>query len=391
MAGFFPLFFKQYWSPGVEATVSTFRLGVAHSAASLAVALAAPLLGAVADRCGNRKAFLGGFAGLGILATALLAAAPRGAWILAASFFGLAVVGFSSANVFYDALLPVVARGREDRVSALGYALGYLGGGLLFAANVAMVLRPAVFGLAGPAQAVKASFLTVALWWALFAVPLFRDVAEPHGGTPLRRAVALGLGELKQTFRHARQLKAPLLFLAAYWLYIDGVHTIIRMAVDYGLSLGLGSRALITALLVTQFVGFPAALVFGRVGERVGSRAGILAGLAVYVGVTVGGYFLKTEAGFFALAAAIGTVQGGVQALSRALYSRLVPAGHEAQFFGFYNMVGKFAAILGPALMGGVGLVTGNPRAGIFAVTGLLVAGGSLLVRVEDKRGPRAP
>ncbi len=391
MAGFFPLFFKQYWSAGVDAAVSTFRLGVANSVASLAVALAAPFLGAVADRCGNRRHFLAGFAALGILATAGLAAAPAGAWGLAASLFGLAVVGFSAANVFYDALLPVVARGREDRVSALGYALGYLGGGLLFAANVAMVLKPAAFGLASPVQAVRASFITVALWWALFSVPLFRDVAEPRTTTPLRRAVAEGLGELKETFRHARRLKAPLLFLAAYWLYIDGVHTVIRMAVDYGLSLGLGGRALITALLVTQFVGFPAALVFGRVGERAGSRAGIFAGLTVYVGVTVGGYFLETETGFFALAIAIGTVQGGVQALSRALYSRLVPAGHEAQFFGFYNTVGKFAAILGPALMGGVGLATGNPRAGIFAVTALLVAGGFLLALVEDGRDPQAP
>ena len=391
MAGFFPLFFKQYWSAGVDAAVSTFRLGVANSVASLVVALAAPFLGAVADRCGNRRHFLAGFAALGVVATGGLAAAPAGAWGLAALLFGLAVVGFSSANVFYDALLPVVARGREDRVSALGYALGYLGGGLLFAANVAMVLKPAAFGLASPAQAVKASFLTVALWWALFSVPLFRDVAEPRGTTPLRRAVAEGLGELRETFRHARRLKAPLLFLAAYWLYIDGVHTIIRMAVDYGLSLGLGSPALITALLATQFVGFPAALVFGRIGERLGSRSGIFLGLAVYVGVTAGGYFLKTEAGFFALAVAIGTVQGGVQALSRALYSRLVPAGHEAQFFGFYNMVGKFAAILGPALMGGVGLATGNPRAGIFAVTALLVAGGSLLALVEERSTPQAP
>lgn len=386
MAGFFPVFFKEYWNAGVAVTESTFRLGVANSAASLAVAVAAPILGAVADAGGHRKRFLVIFAALGIGSTAALAGVGQGEWVLAASLYLTGTVGFMAANVFYDALLPAVAPpGRAHRVSAMGYAFGYLGGGLLFSLNVAMTLWPGAFGLSGPAQAVRLSFVTVAVWWALFSIPLVRWVPE-GGGETVPRAGREGLRRLLGTLRALGEHRQVFGFLLAYWLYIDGVDTIVRMAVDYGMSIGLEPRHLIAALLLTQFVGFPAALVYGRIGERVGAKRAVLAGLAVYLGVTLWARHMQTPAEFFGLAVVIGLVQGGVQALSRSLYSHLVPAGRSAEFFGFYNLTGKFAAVLGPVLMGGVAVLTGNPRDSVLAVGVLIVAGGLLLLRVPGGR-----
>jgi UMF1 family MFS transporter len=390
MAGFFPLFFKQYWNAGVTDTVSTFRLGMANSIASLIVVLGAPLLGAIADHMDKRKGFLLLFSSLGVVMTGALYFVAAGDWQLAALCYVLAVLGFSGSNLFYDALLVFVARPTQlDRVSALGFALGYLGGGVLFAVNVLMVLHPDWFGLADKSAAVRVSFLTVAVWWAVFSIPILVSVHETRAAQPTRLGTALrqGFGQLRHTLREIGRLPQTFLFLLAYWLYIDGVDTIIRMAVDYGLSLGFPSNSLITALLITQFVGFPAAIAFGRLGERIGARTGILIALAVYVAVTTWGAFMNEVWEFYLLAAVIGLVQGGVQSLSRSLYARLIPAGRSAEFFGFYNMLGKFAAVLGPILMGWVGVMTGSPRLGILSVLVLFVLGALLLLKVDLVRG----
>ncbi|MFN2309755.1 MAG: MFS transporter [Gammaproteobacteria bacterium] len=392
MAGFFPLFFKQYWNAGVADTLSTFRLGIANSLASLIVVLLAPLLGAIADRLDRRKGFLLLFAALGVTMTGALHFVAAGAWELAALCYVLAVLGFSGSNLFYDALLVLIARPAQwDRVSALGFALGYLGGGLLFAVNVLMVLHPDWFGLADASTAVRLSFLTVALWWAAFSLPLLFWVHEPHRTAPgpLRQSLGAGLRQLGRTLREIGRLPHTFLFLLAYWLYIDGVDTIVRMAVDYGLSLGFPSNSLITALLITQFVGFPAALAFGRLGERIGARRGILIALGVYIAVTAWGAFMDQVWEFYLLAVVIGLVQGGVQSLSRSLYARLIPPQRSAEFFGFYNMLGKFAAVLGPALMGGVGVLSGSPRIGILSLLVLFLLGAFLLTRVDLERGQR--
>ena len=391
MAGFFPLFFKEYWSAGVAVTESTWRLGMANSLAGLAVALLAPILGAIADRGGAKRRLLAFFLFTGTLPCLGLYFVGEGEWLAAAALYAVGVFGFSSANTFYDALLVGVAEEHErDRTSALGFALGYLGGGLLFALNVAMALKPELFGLSGAGEAVRLSFAMVAGWWLLFALPLFLFVPEPEPPTRERGWAALsgGLRQLGDTFRELRGLKPVWLFLLAYWLYIDGVDTVIRMAVDFGLSLGFESGDLITALLITQFVGFPAALIYGRMGERIGTRRAILIGIGVYVGVTLWASRMESAWEFYTLAVVIGLAQGGVQALSRSMYSRLIPADKAAEFFGFYNMLGKFAVVLGPILMGYVALLTGDTRSSIFAVTGLLIVGGALLTLVEipDRR-----
>nr|MCU0584500.1 MFS transporter [Desulfobacterales bacterium] len=361
MAGFFPVFFKQYWSHGTDVNLSTAQLGFGSALAGLVMALLAPLLGAVADRTSAQKRFLLGFAYLGVLATACLHWVGKGEWALAIFVFALGNIGFSGANIFYDSLLPRVApAGRIDAVSSLGYALGYLGGGLLFALNVLMTLSPASFGLPDAAAAVRLSFVSVALWWGGFSLFTLLWVPEPRAAADapgVAAAVADGVRRLSATFRNIREFKPVLIFLAAYWFYIDGVDTIIRMAVDYGLALGFPSADLITALLVVQFVGFPAALLFGRLGQRWGARRAIFLAIGIYMGVTVWGALMTHRSEFYVMAVAIGLVQGGIQALSRSFYARLIPPGRTAEFFGFYNMLGKFASILGPALMGLVGLL----------------------------------
>ena len=382
MAGFFPVFFKQYWNAGVAATESTYRLGLANGAASLAVALLAPLLGAIADRSGSRLRMLMAFTVLGAAATASLGTVGQGAWVPAATLYVVASLGFWGGIVFNDSLLLHVAEPREfDLVSGYGYALGYLGGGLLFAVNVAMTVWPRQFGLADAAEAVRVSFVMVGVWWFVFSVPQVFLVRERSVATvvPPREAVRQGLRELGQTVRELGRYRHVVLFLAAYWLYIDGVNTVIKMAVDYGLSLGFAASNLVAALLLTQFVAFPAALAFGWIGQRIGARRGIFLGLGVYVAATCYAYYIDSVRDFFVLAVIVGLVQGGVQSLSRSYFGRLVPEGKSSEFFGFYNMMGKFAAVIGPLLTGIVAHVTGDPRLSILSIVILFAGGGGLL------------
>ena len=384
MAGFFPLFFKQYWHGG-EATDSTFQLGVVNAAASGLILLSAPLLGAIADQGRLHKRFLAGFAFLGILATAALALLQAGMATAALVCFGLGLVGFSSANIFYDSLLMAVAEPHEyERVSSLGFALGYLGGGLLFAFNVAMALKPHWFGLTDATQAIRLAFASVAVWWLAFTIPLLRKMGERPSRRLNMAVIVDGWRQVVRTLGHVRAHRPAFLFLVAYWFYIDGVDTIVRMAVDYGLAIGLGWQGLIAALLLVQFVGFPAAIAYGRLGEWIGTKRAILLGLAVYVGVTAFAAKLNSAAEFYALAVLIGLVQGGVQALSRAYYAHLIPKAMAAEFFGFYNMLGKFAAVLGPLLVGVTGRLFDDPRAGIFSIVVLFLIGGGILLRVRE-------
>ena len=396
MAGFFPVFYSAV-TQDISAEDSQFYFNLALAAASILIAVSAPILGAVADRGGSRKKFLSFFASLGMLMTAGLAWVHAGQWWVGLVLYGLGTVGFSGANVFYDSMLVDVAEEDElDLVSALGYSAGYIGGGLLFLVNVLMAQRPEWFGLADAASAVKASFLSVSAWWAIFTVPLLLWVVETpteDRAKPLR-AVREGLHQLTDTLKEIRSFKMLLLFLVAYWIYIDGVNTVIKTAVFFGdRILGLEQGALITALLLTQFVAFPAALGFGTLGQRIGPKPAILIGIAVYLAALVYAWrFLTDEGDFYILAIAIGLVQGGVQSLSRSLYARLVPASKTAEFFGFFNMVGKFATIFGPVLIAFTPkLIPGaSERDGILSLSILFLVGGFLLTRVRVDEGIEA-
>ena len=390
MAGFFPVFFKSYWSAGADVTASSFRLGLGNSIAGIVIMMLAPLLGAIADKGGARKKFLLFFTAMGVVMTAGLYLVEKGAWELAVLLYVVASIGFNGGNVFYDALIVVVApREKLDMVSAVGFALGYLGGGLLFALNVAMTLWPHAFGLADAAQAVQVSFVMVAVWWAVFSIPIMVFIKEPRAtqDRTILELVKDGSRQLMITFHEIRRLRVLFLFLIAYWCYIDAVDTIIRMAVDYGLSLGFQAQNLIVALLITQIVGFPAALAFGHLGERLGAKTGIFIGIAFYIAITLWAMRMDRVVEFYILAAAIGLVQGGIQSLSRSLYASMIPADKSAEFFGFYNMLGKFATVLGPVLMGVVGVLTGSTRLSLLAVVALFVVGAVLLYSVNVAEG----
>jgi MFS transporter, UMF1 family len=378
LVGFFPIFLDRYWAKDLPGTTSTFYLGLTNSSASFIVMLLAPWLGALADRRAQKKMWLAGFTALGVLATAALAFIGAGEWPWALLTFAAASVGFFAGSSFQDALIVQVAAPAEtNRVSALGFAAGYLGGGLLFLFNVLMVQHPGWFGLADATSATRVAFIDVAVWWLLFTLPVFRYVAEPAPTSE-----PSGWRELWQTIRRVLADRPVLRFLLAYWLYIDAIGTLQQMAVDFGAKLGFSTGALIQALLLVQFISFPSALAFGRLGDRIGTKRAIYLGLAVFVGVTIWAYFMRTETHFYVLAAIVGTVQGGVQALSRSYFSRLTPRARAGEYFGFYNMLGKFAAVLGPLMMGLVALLTGNQRLSILVLAVFFIGGALLLHRV---------
>ncbi len=554
MAGFFPIFFKTYWSAGTDVNQSTAFLGFANSLASLLVALLSPVLGAIADQSSGKKKFLIFFAYLSVLMTGCLFMVGFGYWVLAAILYVVGTVGFSGANIFYDSLLTEVTTEKNiDYISSKGFAFGYLGGGLLFLINVLWYLMPASFGfpveetasieqrlyqnartiqvgrqfdfsippekevgeaiitseisspieiqtmsqeernraiikvqlpadvnldiiekkvsfgeyktaevvafqseqssleltnltrklqpddkalfilrdkitfqayqqgtLQGvqglenhyeniqiksdflpPAQEflpIRASFVSVAIWWGLFTIPLILFVKERKRYADKKRwsfYISQGFTQLGRTFKKVRHMKVIFVFLIGYWMYIDGVNTIIKMAVDYGMSIGFPSSSLIVALLITQFVGFPAALVFGVLGERWDVKKSIFITIAIYILVTFWGVFMTRVIEFYVLAIVIGLVQGGIQALSRSYYSRIIPKDQSAEFYGFYNMVGKFAAIFGPTLIAIVNISVKSlgyssnlaSRAGIGSICLLFIGGGILLYFVDELRG----
>lgn len=361
MAGFFPVFFKQHWSYGEDTVNSTAVLGLGNSLASLCVAILAPLIGAVADAGSSKKRFLMVFAYSGALSTALLYWIPMGKQVWAICLYGLGVICFSLANVSYDALLITVSNMKNrSRISSLGYALGYLGGGTLFLCNVLMSLHPHWFGLSSPAEAIKTSFMTVSLWWGGFSLislcwlPSDTAIAFSRWRQTVQNSIRQLIFTIKQVARH----KNTRLFLVCYWCYMDGVDTIIRMAIDYGLSIGFESRDLILALLMVQFIGFPAALAFGSLSRKIGERNAIITAISGYAIATLWGCVMVNKNDFYFLAGMIGCVQGGIQAISRSYFARFIPIGQEAGYYGLMNMTGKMAAIAGPALLACVGLLS---------------------------------
>ena len=392
MAGFFPVFFKEYWSTTDNVTLSTWYLGLGNSIASILVAALAPFIGAIADRGTAKKKLLIFFAFLGIIATGGLWIVNQGHWQMAILFYIIASIGFMSGNIFYDALLPAVAtKEKYDYASSLGYSLGYIGGGLLFLINVLMYLQPHYFGISDEATAIRLSFISVAVWWAIFSIPLILFVKEPtiHEPIGIFSSIKEGWSQLVSTLSKIRQFKVVVTFLMAYWLYIDGVDTIIRMAVDYGTSIGFPASSLITALLLVQFVAFPATLIYSRFASKIGIKNALYTAILGYTLITIFGAFVSKEWHFYVIAVFIACFQGGIQALSRSLYSRIIPKNQAAEFFGFYNMLGKFAAIIGPPMMGYIGLITGNPRIGILSIVILFILGGFILTKVDLQEGER--
>ena len=387
MAGFFPIFFKSFWAGDLDAAESTFVIGSINSLIGLLIAISAPILGAIADAGKTKKKFLFIFASLGILATGYLFFIPESSWKLAVAFYGLGVIGFSGGNIFYDALIVSVSSpDQRNRTSSLGFSLGYLGGGLLFLINVLMYLYPQWFGLSGPADAVLWSFMSVAIWWFIFSLPLLLHVKEKDDlvNTNKNNVVTAAFTNLLNTAKSVRNYKKVVIFLLAYFLYMDGVDTIIRMATSYGSDIGLSASSMISALLLTQFVGFPATLIFGFYADKFGYKESLTFAIVVYICVVLFSSQMDTATEFFIVAGIIGLVQGGVQAISRSYFSNLIPQDKAAEFFGFYNFIGKSSVFLGPFMVSGIALLTGSPSIGILSLLILFIPGLILLWKVPD-------
>ena len=389
MAGFFPIFFKSYWASDLSDAESTFAIGSVNSLVGLLIAFSAPILGAFADAGDSKRKFLFSFIFLGIIATGYLFFIPESSWKLAVIFYGIGVIGFSGGNIFYDSLLVTVSKEKErNRVSALGFSLGYLGGGILFLLNVVMFLYPNWFGLEDQIEAVLWSFLLVAVWWFIFSLPIYLNVKEPRQNSnnkKINTIIADAFGNLLNTARSIKKFKSAVIFLLAYFLYMDGVDTIIRMATSYGSDIGLSATSMIQALLLTQFIGFPATLVFGYYADKFGYKYSLSFAIIVYIIVVLFSSQMDTALEFYMVASVIGLVQGGVQAISRSFFSTLIPGNKAAEFFGFYNFIGKSSVFLGPFMVSGIALITGSPSYGILSLLILFIPGLILLWLVPEK------
>jgi UMF1 family MFS transporter len=368
------------------------------------MAVLSPILGAVSDYAAAKKRMLAGAMLVGVVAVAGMFFLQHGDHTLALVLFVISLIGATASVVFYEALLPHIAAPEEmDRVSSAGYALGYVGGGILLALNLAWILQPAWFGLPSgpdltPAEATlptRLAFLSVAVWWLVFSIPLFRRVPEPRrvlerdeslGGN----VIAVPFQRLGETFRELRGFKQAFLMLLAFMIYNDGIQTIQKMATAYGTEIGIDRNVLISAILIVQFVGFPFAFLFGALAARIGAKRAIFLGLVVYAGISMVGYFMRTATHFVILAAMVATVQGGTQALSRSLFASLVPTHKSGEFFGFYSVFEKFASIFGPLLFWITIALTGSSRNAILSVIVFFALGALILSRVDVAAGQRA-
>jgi UMF1 family MFS transporter len=392
----FPIYFQDVLAAGLDDAKATGIYGQLTSVALIFAALLSPILGATADAGGTRKRFLAVTMSLGAVATATLGLFGAGAWRPALAAFALANVGVLLSLVLYDSLLPHIAKRDEiDRASTAGYALGYLGGGLLLALVLALILAPQRFGLEDAAAASRVAFFATALWWALFALPLFRWVPEPPRSLEADeqasdRPIRLAFVRLSETLRDLRRLRHTFLLLIAVLVYNDGVTTIYRMATIYGREIGIAQNHLILAILLVQFVGIPFAFLFGQLAGRIGTKQAILVALVVYLGISVFGYSVQTTTQFYVLALAVASVQGGVQGLSRGLFASMVPAHKSSEMFGFFGVAERFSAVLGPFLFGLTAYLTGSSRYAVLSVIVFFVVGGILLLRVDVVAGREA-
>lgn len=394
VAGVFPIYFKQVAAAGMPENLQDSRYLWATTIAIVIMAVIAPILGAIADAKPIKKTFLAVFVTVGVSATFGMWWIREGDWMLALGLFALGNIAVAGSIVFYESLLPFIAKPEElDKVSTAGYAIGYIGGGTLLAINILMIQQPAWFGLADAGVASRLSFVTVGVWWLLFSLPLFRRVAEP---VIVRPGTAVTVGgtireafkKLGETFRELKHYKHALLMLIAFFLYNDGIQTIIRVAVLYGDGIGIDTGSLITALLLVQFIGVPCSFLFGALASRIGAKRGIFIGLTMYLGITILAYFMTTAAHFYALAVCVGLVQGGTQGLSRSLFASMIPKAKSSEFFAFFSVFERYAGILGPAMFAIVA-GDGSSRTAILSLIVFFIAGMLVLAKVDVAEGQR--
>ncbi|GFN31651.1 MFS transporter [Paenibacillus xylaniclasticus] len=393
IAAVMPVYYEKVAGKGLGENMATVYWANTQSIGALIVALLSPVLGAIADYSGSKIKFLSFFAILGSIASLLCVLVGEGDWLLASVLVIVGLIGFGAGNTFYDALLIEIAPAdRRDQLSSQGYAWGYLGGGLLLGINIVMIQKWELLGFASSESATRIVFMTVGVWWLLFAIPIVRHVKERQRqttGQTAARAVKIAFQRLGQTFRRIKQYPELLKYMVSYWFFNDGINTVIVMATVYGSSIGIGMNALITALLITQFIGFPSSLLFGRFARKLGAKKGLYLSLTLYIIIVTLGFFMENALHFYILATMVGLVQGGSQALARSLYAELVPPARSAEFFGFLTISSKFSSVVGPLVFAITAGNTDSSRIGILSLIAFFVIGIALLWTVDLAKGKR--
>jgi UMF1 family MFS transporter len=390
-----PFFVALATSAGLADADARSRFAFASAISVILVGLSGPLLGAIADLQGSKKRFLAGFIAIGVVACAALYFSSAERWGLALAIFVVGNIAVTSSLAFYNALLPAVARPDEvDRVSTAGFGLGYLGGGLLLAANLAMISAPQRFGIPDENTAVRLSFASVAVWWALFSLPVLRQVPEPAarlepGEAPAGGLLRVAFGRLRETFRELRAHRDAALLLLSFLIYNDAVNTIIKMGVIYGGEIGIPLPFMMTTLVVIQLVGVPFAFGFGLLADRIGTKPAIFLTLAVYSGISVYAFWLQSSTQFLVMGILIGTVQGAAQALARSLFATLIPQHKAGEMFGFFGVFDRFGGAIGSLIFGATLAVLGTSRPAILSLVVFFALGAFLLAKVDVERGRR--
>ena len=380
-----PIFFKSVAAAQMTDTQSTALWGYANTFEAILVAMLAPILGTIADYKGYKKKFFTFFFIIGVVFTFSLVLVNEGNWLLCLVLYVLTAIGFSGANIFYDSFLTdVTSNERMDAVSTYGYGYGYIGSTIPFIISIVFILKPEMFGISS-LTATRLAFIITAIWWSIFTLPLIKNVKQTYFIEKEPKPLANSFKRLGITFQNIQKYKTVWVFLIAYFFYIDGVSTIIKMATSYGIDIGIGQSTLIIVLLWVQIVAFPFAILFGKFAKKLSGKKMIFIGIMVYITVTILASFMYAEWHFWVIATLVGMAQGGIQALSRSYFGKIIPKDRSNEFFGFYNIFGKFAAIIGPSLVGTFGLLFNDSRKGILSLLILFGVGAIMLLRVPEE------
>lgn len=385
-----PIFYTSVAAKNLSAVEKQYYWGISNTVATILVALLAPILGTIADYKGFKKKFFSAFLAIGLLSTAALSLVREDNYIFCLSIYVISVLGFSGSNLFYDSFLTdATTEDRYDKVSTYGYAFGYIGSCIPFVISIAIIMKAEMLGLT-TLLATQISFLITAAWWLIFSIPILKNVDQQYYVEQEKNPIRSSIRRLADTLKKINLYRNVVIFLIAYFFYIDGVHTIISMATVYASGIGISSNTLMIALLLVQVIAFPAAIIFGHVINKVSAKALLAVAISVYILITYIGYRMTTPFHFWLLAILVATQQGGIQAISRSSFSKLIPKENSAEFFGFFSIFGKFSAALGPMIIGGVGYLTNNTRIGVLSLIPLFVLGLVFLMKVDFNAKPEA-